>query len=152
MPQCPFNDRLSAYLDGELDSEQHDIVARHISICAECQAALNALRRISSLFAAAAQPHLSQFSLHRLHKRVDAAMEESLLHLAHILQAVAACVLIAGSLWLVWAKPAQAPQPQQAQVTTVPVAWDTSTDETSTPAAAFYLADATSQGGSADLP
>jgi len=152
MLQCQFSSRLSAYLDDQLDADQHAMVSRHIASCAACQAELRAMKQISALFAAQEEPRLSQFSLHRLHKKVDAVMEESLIRLAHVLQAVAACVLIAGSIWLTLGRPAQVQQPQQVEAAVTPVNWDTSIDETSTPASAFYLADASGQNSSVDLP
>lgn len=41
-----WTDRLSAYLDGELSTEEGAVLERHLETCAECKAALEQLRRV----------------------------------------------------------------------------------------------------------
>ena len=41
-----WTDRLSDYLDGELDQKSHDEAAQHLECCAQCRATLRDLRRI----------------------------------------------------------------------------------------------------------
>jgi anti-sigma factor RsiW len=150
MSQCTISQQLGLYLDGELDARGRATVERHLQECAPCRAELADLSAISRLIAQAPQPRLSQISLHRLHARTDAVMEEGLVRLARIMQAVAASVLIAGSAWLMRAAPVTQTPAQASVATVIPAAWDTRTEETATPAAAFYLADASSQTTTAD--
>jgi len=89
-------------------------------------------------------PRLSQIGLYRLHNRVDQAMEAGVLRIVRVLSAIAACVLVAGSAWLIRARE------DRAVENTMPVAppWadvveasDSPSGAYSTPAAAWYLAD-----------
>jgi anti-sigma factor RsiW len=41
-----WTDRLSEYLDGELDSQQHAALEAHLGTCADCRATLAELRRV----------------------------------------------------------------------------------------------------------
>ena len=94
---------------------------------------------------------LSQIGLHRLHRRVDQAMEEGLLRFVRVFNAIAACVLVAGSAWLLMktrddravenTTPAAPPWVDVADVS------DSPSGAYSTPAAAWYLADDTSRDG-----
>jgi hypothetical protein len=100
---------------------------------------------MSRLLASAPAAHLSQIGLHRLHRRMDQAMEEGLLRFMRVLNAVAACVLVAGSAWLLMkmrdertveiSTPAAPPWVDVAEVS------DSPSGAYSTPAAAWYLAD-----------
>jgi anti-sigma factor RsiW len=97
---CSWNSQLSAYHDGELDASHRSDVEQHVATCAECSAYLAELRGLSGLFAAEPVARLSQIGVHRLHRRLQAVTEQGILRLARTMSAVAACVVLAGSLWL----------------------------------------------------
>jgi anti-sigma factor RsiW len=152
MATCPTSQQLSAFHDGELDQATAAEIQRHLPHCPACSAELARLSAISALFAEAPVAKLSQIGLHRLHRRVESAMEEGLMRIVRVLNAVAACVLIAGSAFLM----VRARQDRTVENTT-PVAppWvgvdvaeasDSSTGVTATPAAMWYLADDSSRG------
>jgi anti-sigma factor RsiW len=148
MSECPNSSILSAYYDGELDEARRGEVERHLRDCSACEAELGRLREMSRLLSAGKAPALLPMAMHRLHKKVDVAMEEGMLRIMRVLNAIAACVLIAGSAWLVMKphaanttveKPAAPPWVISAEYS------DSSTGADSTPAAAWYLADDTSR-------
>jgi anti-sigma factor RsiW len=152
MTECPNSSKLSAYYDGELDEAGRGEVERHLRDCSACEAELGRLRKMSRLLNTGNAPVLLPIAMHRLHRKVDGAMEEGTLRIMRVLNAIAACVLIAGSAWLI-TKP-------HAPITTVenPAAppWvmsvgynESSTGAESTPAAAWYLADDTSRNDDA---
>jgi hypothetical protein len=155
MSECPNSSRLSAYYDGELDEAGRGEVERHIRDCSACEVELGRLREMSRLLNTGKTPVLLPIAMHRLHKKVDEAMEEGMLRIMRVLNAIAACVLIAGSAWLMM-------RPRVATTTVerfapaappwvVPVGYtnDSPTGADSTPAAAFYLADDTSRNDDA---
>lgn len=150
---CALGDRLTAYHDGELDALARADVERHIRDCPSCRAELAELSAMSGLFAQAERPGLSQIARRRLHDRADRVMQADFLWIARVMQAVAASVLVAGSLWLTYSS-GRAGGTQSAQ--TVPTAppWvdvavavtaQTRELDATTPAAAWYLADASSR-------
>ena len=47
MSDDPWTDRLSEYLDGELQADEREMLASHLSECAECAATLADLRRVA---------------------------------------------------------------------------------------------------------
>jgi Putative zinc-finger len=152
MSECPNNLRLSAYHDGELDESGRAEVERHLRDCPSCAAELAQLREMSRLFASQESPRLLPIAVHRLHKKVDDAMEEGLLRFMRVFNAIAACVLIAGSAWLMMKPRGQNPTVEPAIATPAVPPWvnvenisDTPSGAYSTPAAAWYLADDTSR-------
>jgi anti-sigma factor RsiW len=145
---CPTTEKLDAFHDGELDEASRAGVERHLAECAECAAELARLREISRLFDASPVAHLSQMSLHRLHRRTDEAMEEGLLRIMRALSAVAACLLVAGSALLLKTRESttvEVARPVAPPWADVVETSDTSSGAYSTPAAAWYLADDTSR-------
>jgi hypothetical protein len=77
---------------------------------------------------------------------MDQAMEEGLLRFVRVFNAVAACVLVAGSAWLLMqTREVRTVETTPAAPPWVDVASDSSTGAYSTPAAAWYLADDTSR-------
>jgi hypothetical protein len=107
---------------------------------------------MSRWFADAPAPRLSQISLQRLHRRVDAVMDEGLLWTARVLSGMAAAVLIVGSIWLVHAS--SAPRSTVVQISSTPpwagIPASTSDAEltslsASTPAAQWYLTESSSR-------
>ena len=153
MSECPNNQRLSAYHDGELDQSSRSELERHLRDCRACKVELGRLSEMSRLLNSGKIPVLSPIGVHRLHRKVNEAMEEGVLRIMRVLNAIAACVLIAGSAWLMKtrvdrtvetpATPAAPPWVNVAQVS------DTPSGAYSTPAAAWYLADDTSRNDDA---
>jgi anti-sigma factor RsiW len=152
MSDCSFNQQISAYHDGELDSSRREEVERHLLQCPACSAELTELRKMSNLFVerAAPQPKLSQISLYRLHQQTQKVMEDGLVRIARAISAIAACVLVASSAWLMHTNQMAAPvKPVEASVgvppwvdVTVAANRDSAAVDTTTPAAAWYLASA----------
>jgi anti-sigma factor RsiW len=152
MATCPTSQLLSAYHDGELDQALRLEIERHLPECPACRAEIARLEAMSALFAQAPAAKLSQIGLHRLHRQVDEAMEEWLIRFVRVLNTVAACVLIAGSAFLM----VRAREDRTVENTTpaappwvgvdVAEASDTSTGAATTPAAMWYLADDSSRG------
>jgi anti-sigma factor RsiW len=153
MVSCPFNEQMSAFLDGEVDDVRRAEIQAHLRDCPSCAAELDRLEAVSRLLMEAPAARLSQIGLHRLHRRMDQAMEEGLLRFVRVFNAIAACVLVAGSAWLLMKT-----RDDRAVENTTPVAppWvdvaevsDTPSGAYSTPAAAWYLADDTSHADEA---
>ena len=153
MASCPFNEQMSAFHDGEVDDARRAEIQAHLHDCPSCAAELDRLEVVSRLLTAAPAARLSQIGLHRLHRRMDQAMEEGLLRFVRVFNAVAACVLVAGSAWLLMKT-----RDDRAVENTTPVAppWvdvaevsDSPSGAYSTPAAAWYLADDTSRADEA---
>jgi anti-sigma factor RsiW len=169
MEPCEFNHRIEAYHDGELagDANATREVETHLATCQACAAQLAELRAMSALFASAAvapQMKLSQIARHRLHRHVSDVMDGGLLRLGWAMSAVAASVLLVASVWLTRLTP-QKPAAVQAQATgaeteAAPPPWmgvtvvaenDPDVREASTtPAAEWYLADASPRNN--DMP
>lgn len=152
MATCPTSQQLSAFHDGEVDEALRGEIERHLPQCASCSAEIARLGAITAIFAEAPAVKLSQIGMHRLHRRVDQAMEEGLLRFVRVLNTVAACVLIGGSAFLM----TRARQDRTVE-TTAPAAppWvgvdvaeasDSPTGAVTTPAAMWYLADDSSRG------
>ncbi len=153
MASCPTSQQLSAYHDGELDEALRLEIQRHLPVCPACSTELARLGALSTLVAEYPAAKLSQIGLHRLHRRVEQAMEEGLMRFVRVLNTVAACVLIAGSAFLVM----RSRQDRTVENTTpaappwvgvdVAEASDSSTGASTTPAAMWYLTDDSSRGG-----
>ncbi len=117
---CPTNEQLHSYADGELDAAGRVAVERHLANCAACESQLRAIEDLSRLFRASEPPALSQIALHRLHLRTQNVMEESLVRLARRLSAVAACILVGASVWLMSLRMGHSDPVRSAVVTTPP--------------------------------
>jgi hypothetical protein len=101
--ECPYTGQIGAYLDGELAAEERRELEAHLassSSCEPCAREMGEARSIKALFAAAEYPALSGRSIERLHDQADALFERGTLRIARALSGLAACLLIAGSLWL----------------------------------------------------
>jgi anti-sigma factor RsiW len=147
---CPTSEQLSAFHDGEIDEIRGVEIEGHLRQCRLCVAEVERLEAMSRLLGAAPAARLLPIGLHRLHRRVDQAMEEGFLRFVRVLNAIAACVLIAGSAWLM-AKTrqdqrAQSPMPAAPPWVGVDVVSDSPSGAASTPAAAWYLAEDSSRG------
>jgi anti-sigma factor ChrR (cupin superfamily) len=151
---CPSHEQLSAFHDGQVDEETRYQIELHVALCGDCRKELAAMKSMSAMFAAAEFPRLSQISLHRLHRRVDAARDQGLIRAALAVCAMAACVLIVSSIWLVRATHSQVAQttpttnlPVPATASVTPPPWadvvasssDLEPLNVSTPVAAWYL-------------
>ncbi len=154
---CPEELRLSAYHDGELPAADRADVDRHLLGCPPCRAYVADLGRTSAWLATAAAASvagLSPLARARLHRRVDATLEQGLVRFGWRLSGLAAAVVLAGSAWMTWAAGAAAPA-GTATVATLPpwvaVQAAAGADPVSasqppaTPAAAWYLADSTAR-------
>jgi hypothetical protein len=91
---------------------------------------------------------LSQIGMYRLHRQIDRALEEGILRVIRVLSGIAACVLIAGSVWLVKSRSATVENatpsaPPWADVARADI--ETPTAVYSTPAAVWYLSDDSSR-------
>jgi len=151
MSSCAFNDWLDAYRDGELKESLRGQVEQHVQECPSCAAQLAKFETLSGLLAASAPKPMLPIAVHRLHKKVGQAMEEKMLRIVRVLNAVAACVLIVGSAWLMnRPRQSQTVEPGPAVPPWVDLVSDSSTGANSTPATAWYLADDTSR--SEDAP
>ena len=153
MAGCPTSDQLNAFHDGELDEARRVEIQGHLRLCGSCAAEIERLQALSRLVVEVAPAaKLSPIGLHRLHRRVDQAMEEGLFRLVRVLNAIAACVLIAGSAWLMMKT-----REVQTVENTAPSAppWvdvelaqtsDSPSGAASTPAAVWYLTGDSSRG------
>lgn len=141
---CNQTEQLHAYHDGELSPAEAAAMGQHVQSCPACSAELTGLRELSKAFARVESPRLSQISRARLHRNLDAVIERGLVRFAWSLSGVAAAVLLVGSIWL-----AQSPEPVQAAppwVDAVVYAHPLG-NRAETPAAQWYLADATQRNG-----
>lgn len=162
--QCPTEQQLSAYHDGELAigdrAEMARHLAHHLAWCEACMRHLQQLRQMSGLVGSMSPDGLSQIAWHRLHAKLDEVMERGLVRWAWEVSAVAAAILLVSSVWLMRLSDSNSSNPgttAAAGATAVVPPWvsvqasaDTVQSETSTPAGAWYLAD--SRGASDGSP
>jgi len=139
---CPSEQKLSAYHDGELLAEDRERLARHLAWCQACVRRMEQLKQMSAFIASGSPVGLSQIALRRLHNKLDEVIERGLVRWAWEVSGIAAAILLIGSVWL-----ARLAEPVSASVSVPPwVGAQASADpviqETPTPAAAWYLADA----------
>jgi anti-sigma factor RsiW len=147
---CEFAQHLSAYHDGELSPELRTTIEAHVATCPSCSAELTDLASTSRLFATAQRPHLSEFSKFRIRREAEALVQSDILKFVRTVRAIAACILVGASVWL-WGTSGAAPAPEQVvapppQVDmAVAASEETQSLDASTPAAAWYLADASNR-------
>jgi anti-sigma factor RsiW len=154
MIPCPTGEELNAYHDGRLPGDRLGIVERHIADCPPCQLELSRLMALSRLLRTAIGPHLSQIARHRLHNKIDAAMERGLIRFGWSLSGIAASILLVSSAWLMHvdsSRPVTEAAPPWVGVATNSEA-EAVVQDARTPAAAIYLADASAGSSSAELP
>jgi anti-sigma factor RsiW len=159
MMRCPTGEELSAFHDGRVSGGRLQLLQRHIAECDPCALELSRLAALSALFTNAVRPHLSQMSRHRLHNKIDQAMERGLIRFGWSISGIAASILLVSSVWLMHvgtAKMAIAKTTAESAPPWLGVAVSTDADSVvqnaSTPAAALYLADASAGSSSADTP
>ena len=148
---CDQTAQLQAYHDGELPPDAVAAIEQHLPTCRACSDVLAQLQAMSAAFAMSPRAHLSQIARHRLHNEVDAAIERGLVRFAWSLSGIAAAILIGGSVWLLQMKE----QPQSSGAAPPPwveavVSARSTSDSAATPAAQWYLVDASSR--SEELP
>lgn len=146
MSECPDNQRLSAYLDGELDAAECEAIEMHLPACAACTAALRDYRQISRMVGHWEMPEISAAGLRKLHTKVDVMGWRRLERVAFALSSMAAALAVATVLWS--SQSAQAPTTialwEQAAIAPAEYASGNSTQETSM---AQWVVDDLSAGG-----
>jgi len=100
MSGCKNEQRLSAYHDGELSTEDRADLEAHLARCPVCAAELERLRRLSRLVQTAGRTAMPGPVRSRLHRAVDAAPAADLRRTAKALLALAASVLVVCGVWL----------------------------------------------------
>jgi anti-sigma factor RsiW len=152
---CPGEQELSAYHDGELPQERRAIVAEHLPSCAPCREVIARWTAISQLFNEAPHQRLSGIARERVRRSAMRSADSGILRLAWTMSGLAASVMVVGSLWLTHlndnlnADTALASPPPWVGVA---YARDTnqSQHEPATPAAEWYLA--SNSSSSDELP
>ena len=137
---CEFGSRLTAYHDGELDAAAREALAAHLAGRGKCRAELAALAGVSGVFAQVPRPRLLPIAAQRIQRNVEMAMQRSLLRLARIFSAAAACILLAGSIQLYHWRQAASSAPLSSW--TEVAASSAEARDASSPAVQWYLADA----------
>lgn len=103
MPECPFQSRLSAFHDRELDAESASALSSHLSECPKCTEQLDAIRAISRLFGQTPAKPMSQIGMKRLHLLADKSARQAAEPFPYMrmLTALAASILVVAGAWLV---------------------------------------------------
>ena len=104
MSECPFQSRLSAFHDGELDADTSWRLKAHLSTCLSCRDGLVGINAVSRLLGTVKVRPMSQIGQARLHAAADNAASaigrKDRLPLAKTLMAIAASILIISGAWL----------------------------------------------------
>jgi predicted anti-sigma-YlaC factor YlaD len=109
MIDCSQSSQLSSLFDGELNVSARAALEAHLQTCDTCQQLLRQMQGLSVLLDAHPQPRLAMPMLQRMHWRLSGMMEQEaqlqrlrgrLLRISHVLSGIAACVLLAGGVWL----------------------------------------------------
>ena len=101
MTNCPYEQRISPYYDGELPESAAAEMARHLGQCARCAAELKRLEALSGLLRQGAEPAGQNLML-RLQGRLEAGQRSRMVQrFAEVITALAASILIlCGIMWL----------------------------------------------------
>jgi anti-sigma factor RsiW len=142
MNPCPTEQTLAAFHDGEITTDEQRQLTLHLQWCQACAVRLQQLRQMSAFISSAAPDGLSQIAMRRLHVKLEDVIERGLVRWAWEVSGIAAAILLVGSIWLAQLSKTDkttvaAPPWVDAQASADPVI-----QETPTPAAAWYLADA----------
>ena len=131
MSECELSNELGPYLDHELSEDARKALEAHLSRCAPCTMELEQLRELSLLLSD--QEPLSRETLARFHNEIHAIDEERevaertawrIVRISRLVSGIAACLLVAGSLWLVRARPAQQQAAQKTGTEYATGSWD----------------------------
>jgi anti-sigma factor RsiW len=118
MNRCEFGEQLGPYVDDELDAPRRAALEAHLPACPPCAQDLAELRSLKQLFSAAASGAgafaFPEAVRRGLHEHVDSLTDLGLLRIGRALSGVAACVLVAGSLWLTTASRRPVERPMAA--------------------------------------
>jgi len=117
-----FEQRIAAYHDGRLDDAAAAQVETHLRACPVCAAELRELQALSQMLRSVPPARLSQIGLARLHRAMDAVVDDQsgVIKLARWLSAAAAVVLVGASVALT----SLSSQSAQAQSSDLPQAWE----------------------------
>jgi anti-sigma factor RsiW len=100
MTSCnEFDDKLNAYVDDELPAGERQRVEAHLAICVACAREVARLRKLSAALAGY-RPVLSGEALSRIHEAIAETWDLGVIRLARRISAVAASVVLFGSLYL----------------------------------------------------
>jgi anti-sigma factor RsiW len=146
---CPSQQELNSYHDGERPSDRQAAIAAHLAVCAACREILSRWTSISRLFSETPHQRLSAIARARLYRRMDEVMDRGIIRLAWTLSGLAASVLLLGSVWLTRAENSVGQTASPPPWVAVAYASEMSQGqrEPATPAAEYYLA---SSGGASD--
>jgi len=157
--ECSFSIRIDAFHDGELSATEQSAVRQHLNTCPACAAQLSQLQQMSRFFGENSDIRLSQIAMARLNNRLKSETSRGVIRLAWAMNAIAAAILVAGTVWLQHLQAEDSARTTSVAVASVTAPpWtgiaaanpDLPGKDAATPAAEFYLADATQK--SADLP
>jgi anti-sigma factor RsiW len=99
MSTCEFLARIGPYYDGEVGPAERRQIETHLAACPACRRELAELGRLSGQFASAALPVWPAEARDRLHARLAMQFSRGSLRTARAMLALAACLLLACSLW-----------------------------------------------------
>lgn len=98
MNECEQTNLLNAYHDGELSPAAAARLEQHIAACPRCEASLRQLVQLSGLLGRHVPAAMPPGAMRRLHRKVDAASALPIRHMAEVLAAVAATILVVCSI------------------------------------------------------
>src|SRR5690242_18190113 len=105
MDNCQYESKISAYYDGELAEADRAAFEQHLAACPPCQTELRQHRRLSQFMQLAPRKTLSAQAREDLYALAPAVGGGVYLRVAEWTTALAACILIAASVWLFHAQP-----------------------------------------------
>jgi hypothetical protein len=100
MDNCNRLQQISAFHDGELNTEERDDLLMHIDQCSACREELETLEKLSNVVSAISEPSVSTELVTSLHREVDSSSQATILKIAEAVSSVAATILVVCSFWL----------------------------------------------------
>lgn len=100
MHECEHIQKVSAYHDGELSTEEARVLKVHLVQCPVCAQELREVKKLSSILGKAVDFETPAKVIKRLHQSVAIVQEASVTTLAKMLTAAAAAILIVCAAWL----------------------------------------------------